>query len=259
LSNFTFTGPVSIGRKSASSFLDLNGGRLFDGRISEVIVFTDTLSSMEKQQVNSYLAVKYGLTMTQDYLSSAGSTKKDVTDGYANDIAGIGRDDCSGLHQKQSKSIESDAIVTIGKGTIATTNELNGNSITSDDSYLIWGNDDAAAATWNSANVTIPGVDLASIDRTWSLTEHLDITNTLFQIEVDNANFDLPAIPPTADGIYYLLRDDDGDFTNGGTTYEPMSFVAGDEWQTTIADPTSEFFTIAVGTTCGAMAPVLSK
>lgn len=257
----TTTGPVSIGRKSASAFLDQNGGRMFDGRISEVIVFTDTLSSLEKQKVNSYLAVKYGLTMIQNYLSSTGTLQKDINDGYANDIAGIGRDDCSGLHQKQSKSIESEAIVTIGQGTIASTNDLNANSITSDDAYLIWGNDGAPInANWVDANVTIPGVDFASIDRTWKFSENLDITNTLFQIDVDNPNFDLPAMPATADGIYYLLRDDDGDFTNGGTTYEPMSFVSGDDWQTTIADPmNNEYFTIAVGTACLAQAPTLSK
>ena len=256
----TSSGPVSIGRKSASAFLDQDGGRIFDGRISEVIVFTDTLSSLEKQHVNSYLAIKYGLTITQDYLSSAGSIKKDISDGYANDIAGIGRDNCSGLHQKQSKSVNSEAIVTIGQGTIATTNELNANSISADGTYLVWGNNGAVAnASWVDPNVTISGVDLASIDRTWKLSEHFDITNTLFQIEVDNPNFDLPAMPPAADGTYYLLRDDDGDFTNGGTTYEPMSLVAGDVWEVNIADPTNEYFTIAVGNTCGAMAPVLSK
>ena len=254
------SGPVSIGRKSASAFLDQNGGRLFDGRISEVIVFTDTLSAIEKQQVNSYLAIKYGLTITQDYLSSNGTIKKDIGDGYANNIAGIGRDDCSGLHQKQSKSIESEAIVTIGQGTIAATNELNGNTLPADEAFLFWGNNGAPANSWIDANVTIPDVDLASIDRTWKFSENLGITNALFQIEVDNPNFNLPAIPATADGIYYLLRDDDGDFTNGGTTYEPMSFISGDDWQTTIADPmNNEYFTIAVGTTCFAQAPVLSK
>ncbi len=256
----TTSGPVSIGRKSASAFLDQDGGRLFNGRISEVIVFTDTLSSLEKQKVNSYLAVKYGLTMTQNYISSTGSIKKDVSDGYANDIAGIGRDDCSGLHQKQSKSMELEAIITIGQGTIASTNELNGNSIPADGTYLMWGNDGAPAnANWVTANVSIPGVDLASIDRTWKFSEHFDITNALFQVEVDDPNFDLPAMPPTADGIYYLLRDDDGDFTNGGTTYEPMSLFAGDIWEVNIADPTNEYFTIAVGTVCLAQAPSLSK
>ncbi len=254
------SGPVSIGRKSASSFLDQDGGQLFNGRISEVIVFTDTLSSLEKQQVNSYLAVKYGLTLTQNYLSSTGSTKKDISDGYANNIAGIGRDDCSGLYQKQSKSIGSEAIVTIGQGTIAATNELNGNTIPADESYLMWGNNDAPAnANWVNANVTIPGVDFSSIDRTWKFSEHFDITNALFQVEVDDPNFDLPAMPPTANGIYYLLRDDDGDFTNGGTTYQPMSLVAGDIWETMIADPANEYFTIAVGTSCEATAPTLTK
>jgi len=259
VANSSGSGPVTIGRKSASVFLDLNGGRLFDGRISEVIVFTDTLSSVEKQKVNSYLAIKYGITTQQHYLASTGALVKDVLDGYGNNIAGIGRDDCSGLHQKQSKSVEPDAIVTIGMGTIASTNQTNSNSIPTDVSFLNWGHDDSSGTSWNSSNVAIPGVDLASIDRTWKFTEESDITNTLFQIEVDNANFDLPPMPPTADGIYYLLRDDDGDFTNGGTTYEPLSLSSGDKWETVLADPTFEFLSIAVGNVCGAMAPSLTK
>ena len=197
--------------------------------------------------------------MQQQYLASNGNLVKDYLDGHANNIAGIGRDDCSGLHQKQSKSVESDAIVTIGMGTIASTNQANSNSIPTDVSFLHWGHDGAAGTSWNTSNVAISGVDLASIDRTWKFTEEFDITNTLFQIEVDHPNFDLPPMPPTADGIYYLLRDDDGDFTNGGTTYEPLSLSSGDKWETVLADPTFEFLTIAVGTTCGAMAPSLTK
>ncbi len=253
-------GPVSIGRKSASESITNNGGRIFNGAISEVLVYNDTLSQIEKERIQSYLALKYGITLPHDYAASSGTTLKDITDGYANDIAGIGRDDCSGLHQKQSKSMELEAIITIGQGTIAATNELNGNSIPTDGTYLIWGNDGAPAnANWVNANVTIPGVDFSSIDRTWKFSEHFDITNALFQVEVDDPNFDLPAMPLTADGIYYLLRDDDGDFTNDGTTYEPMSLVAGDIWETMIADPANEYFTIAVGTTCGATAPTLTK
>ena len=197
--------------------------------------------------------------MQQHYLASNGALVKDYMDGFANNIAGIGRDDCSGLHQKQSKSVESDAIVTIGMGNIAATNEVNSNSIPTDVTFLKWGHDGASGATWNSTNVTIPGIEVARIDRTWKFTEESDITNTLFQVEVDNPNFDLPPLPSTSDGIYYLLRDDDGDFTNGGTNYEPLTLSSGDKWETVISDPTFEFLSIGVVTVCGAMAPSLTK
>jgi len=249
-------GPVSIGRKSASIFLSQD--RIFDGYISEILVFSDTLSSFEKEKINSYLAVKYGITLNQDYVSSSGAVKKDISDGFVNAIAGIGRDDCSGLHQKQSKSIESDAIITIAKGGLAATNSQNANSISSDDTFLVWGNDGAAAnTTWNSATVSIPGIDFSRIDRTWSFTESFDVTNVLFQVEVDNPNFDLPPIPPAAD--YYLLQDDDGDFTNGGTTHTLMTNSLGDKWETIIADPQNGYFTIGIVSFCQAKAPVLTK
>lgn len=47
---------------------------------------------------------------------------------YHNDVGDIGRDDSSGLEQKQSKSVNSDAILTMGLGVITTTNALNSNS-----------------------------------------------------------------------------------------------------------------------------------
>ena len=252
-------GPVSIGRKSASVYLDQNGGRLFAGRISEVLVYTDTLSSIEKQKINSYLAIKYGIALNHNYISSAESIKKDISDGYANDIAGIGIDNCSGLHQKQSKSVESDAIITVGKGTIASTNDQNPNTVGTDGTYLIWGNDDGGVTSWNASAVNIPGTDLSRIDRIWKFTEHFNVTNVMLQVEVDNSNLDLPMMPVSADGIYYLLEDDDGDFTNGGTTYTPMSLVSLDEWQALITDPMSNYFSIGVGNVCSAQAPVLSK
>lgn len=251
-------GPVSIGRKSASQYVDAD--RIFNGVISEVLVYSDTLSSFEKEQINSYLAIKYGITMNQNYYSSSSSLKKDISDGYANAIAGIGRDDCSGLHQKQSKSVSNDAIVTIGKNTIAATNSQNAGSVGSDGTYLIWGNDGVAVnTTWNNTNVDILGSNYSRIDRVWSFTETFDVTNISLQVEVDHPSFNLPAMPVSADGIYYLLQDDDGDFTNGGTTSTPMSLVSGDSWEVTIADPTSGYFSFGVNEVCAAVAPVLSK
>ena len=55
-------GPVSIGRKSASLALSAVSGQIFHGDIAEVIIYNDTLSNIQRDKINSYLAIKYGLT-----------------------------------------------------------------------------------------------------------------------------------------------------------------------------------------------------
>ncbi|MCK5319068.1 MAG: hypothetical protein KAJ55_14235, partial [Anaerolineales bacterium] len=85
-----------------------------EGNISEIIIYSDGHSATDKQKIESYLALKYGITLDQtsgqDYLASNGSTEmwnKDATGAstYDNDIAGIGRDDNSELGQVKSKSV----------------------------------------------------------------------------------------------------------------------------------------------------------
>ena len=65
-------------------------------------------------------AIKYGITLPHNYMDPGGSVVWDVTinTGYNNNITGIGRDDCNGLHQKQSKSVNAaEALVTLGNYT----------------------------------------------------------------------------------------------------------------------------------------------
>jgi len=91
------------------------------------------------------------------------------------------------------------------------------------------------------------------------LTENLDVASVALRVEVDHPNFDLPVLPPGSDGNYYLIIDDDGDFTNGGTTELQMSLISGDVWETLISDPSDSYFTFGVNSGCIASAPTLTK
>jgi hypothetical protein len=72
--------------------------------------------------------------------------------GYNYDIAGIFRDDASQHSQKQSKSINTTEVMTIGLTDILATNSANTNTFATDRSYLVWGS--------NGANMNNSGVDL---------------------------------------------------------------------------------------------------
>gem|GEM_PF-4617438 len=76
-----------------------------------------------------------------------------------------------------------------------------------------------------------------------------------------NPLYGFPALPPTSDGFYYLLIDDDGDFTNGGTSHMQMTTTLGVLAQVMIANPINSYFSFGVrsAVACSAQAPILSK
>ncbi|MEH6536612.1 MAG: choice-of-anchor D domain-containing protein [Psychroserpens sp.] len=141
----------------------------YDGRIAEVITYnsrkTDGNLTQERNRIQSYLAIKYGITLgvngtTQDYVNSDGNVIWDqsANAGYNYDITGIGRDDISELNQKQSRSVNDDydgvdpvttrteGILTIGLNDIYDTNRdhISSDPTTfNDKEYLVWGNNGA--------------------------------------------------------------------------------------------------------------------
>ncbi len=117
------------------------------GRTSEVITYDRNLTATEKLQINSYMAIKYGLTLTNasgtataSYLNSAGAVVWDSTanSGFNKNIAGIANDQESTLNQKQSKSVNAGQQVLIATTGLANTNAANGTSL-SNGQYLVWG------------------------------------------------------------------------------------------------------------------------
>ena len=97
------SGSISIGR-SAAILSNL-------ANLAEVIIFPIALSAAQKNQVESYLAIKYGITINQttptNYTISNSSIAWNATLAgiYKNDITGIGRDDTSTLNQNISQSL----------------------------------------------------------------------------------------------------------------------------------------------------------
>ena len=80
---------------------------------------------------------------------------------YANDIAGIGRDDASLLVQMQSRSMNTDSIVTVSTNTLPDSGE-----------FLLWGNDNTA--TTETAVGTPTYID-QRLARTWKVDETGDL------------------------------------------------------------------------------------
>lgn len=116
----------------------------FSGLIPEIIVYDRVLNDQERLQVESYLALKYGITLSlqgeNSYLNSDGIV---IWDGvrnhlFSNNIVGIGRDDHSLLYQKQSSSAYSPGLLVLGAGQISEENTANP-AVFLNKSFLIWG------------------------------------------------------------------------------------------------------------------------
>lgn len=201
----------------------------WDGRIGEIITLSNRATDAERSNIQSYLAIKYGITLgvngtSMNYTNSDGNIIWNIATnaGYNYDIAGIGRDDISRLNQKQSKSINTTEVMTIGLTDILATNTANTSTFATDKSYLVWGSNGM-----NMANSGVPiNVDLGPttittitevVNRKWKVVEtggDVGIT----RVNVPTAAFisGLPALGPT--DAYVMVVATNSAFSSGVET-----------------------------------------
>jgi hypothetical protein len=204
---------------------DLLGANLFSGEIAEIMVFTSVPSAIQQQQIQSYLAIKYGITLDQtdndatidegDYILEDLTTvvwDESANSAFHNGVAGIGRDDGMFLNQKQSQSKDTDAIVTLGLGQIAGNNDLNSNAISSNKSFLMWGHNGVTVNSTNTSSVALLCENELQLDRVWKVVETGLIGSV--EIAVPQATLDAALTTPTTEVIVLKVADDQNFTTN---------------------------------------------
>jgi hypothetical protein len=191
--------------------------------MGEIIAYDAALSDVDQRKVDSYLAIKYGLTLDNseggnhgDYEATDATLLWDASlaPSYQNDLISLGRDDGQALFQKQSHTL--DDSVRVYLNSLEQRNELNTGSLSNDISYLIIGSNAGAMCDNSGATTEVPlacGIR-SRLEREWKVSK----TN---MTEVFNLDFKLGPCQMTnlitANNLR-LLIDDDGDFSNGGTT-----------------------------------------
>ena len=227
----------------------------FDGQIAEVIVYNSLLSATDRQKTESYLAIKYGLTLPNNYLAfnyigtGSGTQLNPLWDvsanaAYHNNVTGIGREDINALDQRQSLSENSTATVTIYNGDVTAgfpaSNTANSNSFSADNSFLLWGDDAAGFAT-----VTTPiysGTDDNRIPQLWKVAEAGSVSTVTLQI----LSTDLPS---STSGYYlYVNNAADSDFPNDATTQKIALTTDGTYYYGTVDFTDGAIFTFGVYT-----------
>ncbi|WP_325531242.1 right-handed parallel beta-helix repeat-containing protein, partial [Chitinophaga sp.] len=195
--NSIFTGNSSafqLGWSNASSY---------NGRMGDLIVYTKALTPNEQQRVNTYMGIKYGISLNSgatNYLATDGSTIWDAAanSGYKNYITGIGRDDAEDLNQKQSRNTDSGLQLAIGLNSLSETNLDNTNAFTADKSYMVWG-DNAGSGLFKTPLTGHPVANYR-MGRVWRVQE----TGTIGKVQV--------AVPydalPNAAQTYLIISND---------------------------------------------------
>lgn len=224
----------------------------FRGVIPELILYNRVLTNAERARVESYLALKYGLTLsplgTEAYLNASGARIWDFKTNrqYSNNIAGAGRDDLSGFYQKQSESSQTPGLLVLGIGAIFPDNTKNP-ALIENNSFHIWG-DNNAALDFESKEQGQP----KRLQRRWLMAAHGQAPDLKTVLQFDPGE----AAQPAKRGEYWWLITDHsgtGQFPLGAVSYYPAREIPGKgrllfegiQWDTDRSG--SDVFTFGVG------------
>ena len=204
-----------------------------DGRIAEVILYNTLLTTTQRHLVESYLAIKYGQTLTNDYLSSSEATVYTLDGTYNFGIFGLAKDLTGDLDQRISRSVNDTSGLILSSDTDFTSANATHTDTLSDGDYLLIGHDNGSVSTTQTTDLNTI-YDKRTI-REWK------VENTSFAGAINMQFSTLPAL--AADQSYVLLGDDDGDFSSGSSalnysnnlTFSNVTFPAN-----------TSYFTIAI-------------
>lgn len=177
-----FIGTPSTSGSFGTDFpTSLFGNASIRGYAPELIVFSRMLTPDERRKVESYLAVKYGITLKGSYLDSDGNLTWDMAENqaYHHRVTAVGTDTAGSLSQPLSAtSYEESPVYAALKenGTYHDANPYNPSSASRllvmgrengnpmpDRGFTFWGDDDVALATYTSPTDSLWHV----MKRTW--------------------------------------------------------------------------------------------
>ncbi|MBB6240512.1 putative repeat protein (TIGR01451 family), partial [Pedobacter sp. AK013] len=211
-------GGVSAGTAPGTIHLGSSGAAFepMGGSIAEVIAYTATLNAADQNKVESYLAIKYGITLDQtvakNYVNSTGAVwypSASTHTAYVNNVVGIGRDDGAGLDRTISKSVNAGALLAIESPTVLNNGD-----------YLVSGDD---GANVNSRSSDAPAGYGQRLQRVWRVSKSANPATVTIRMFVG----DLPELMSNPDlANVALLKNSTSSFA-AATPVTGAAFVVG--------------------------------
>lgn len=172
-----------LGKKNGTLIFDdlFYNDKNSENLLIEMIYFPRFVSVKEKETIESYLSMKYGISLADDknYYNSKGDTlwNSKNNNHYNKRLTALGRDDAFRLYQKQSQNYLKDGL-TIGLNKIENINATNLSTI-ANNSFLVWADNGKSTLLENSN-------DTKKIKRIWKISNISDtIQNFNTQIHID--------------------------------------------------------------------------
>ena len=209
-------------------------GPSFTGDVLEIMSFSERKPDIDRKRLESYLAVKYGITLglfpvaaiglphvPGEYFDSDGNALWNAAtdNGFTYNVAGIGFDSCSLLNQKQAKSIDPNTFITIGLGDIFDTNNNNPNTFEDSGDFLMWGSTLSTLTALPDPLEVNLGPSLVTTftdvtERTWKFKEVSQNANDIPEVKISVSTAGLTSLPPlVGNDAYVMIIADDKDFT----------------------------------------------
>jgi len=159
----------------------------FHGYIPELLVYSRVLTPLERRKAETYLAVKYGVSLSNSYISSDDKLIWDYSanTAYNNRITGIMRDDASGLNQPFSTTsyeegpYYSDSYDSFQEPAyrdqstryrLLTMGQMPANEL-ADKNFVLWGDDNGVLATKDAGGIA----GIKRMTRTWKFVTNIPI------------------------------------------------------------------------------------
>ncbi|MCB9363883.1 MAG: T9SS type A sorting domain-containing protein [Flavobacteriales bacterium] len=195
----------------------------FGGQITEALSFPTQLTAAEFTRVNSYLAIKYGITLDNSGGGTAGdyyptTSPFSVWDAsfpaggaYHNDVIGLGRDDVEALLQKQSHT--ADDSLRIYLNTLQASNAANTGTFAVDESYVLIGHNQGKLCATPSSAAEKPAGIYSRLEREWKVTKTNFPGTFSLDITIDNCAAS-GTVNPADLRLLVDNVDGDGDFSD---------------------------------------------
>ncbi|PCE63528.1 DUF7507 domain-containing protein [Sediminicola luteus] len=225
-------------------FSNTSSTNSLNGRVAELLVYNSVLSTNQRQRVESYLALKYGITLnanTNNQLGSVvGNTNYDYRDSqgviiwnrnsqYRYGISGLAKDVFFGLDQRISSSIHSGSRVTMASNSDFNNDNLGGSrpGFSGSRNSLIWANDHG---NLTETTTELPSIVTSRIAREWKVQMASDgirmagISNVSLQLDIAGIS-----LTNLNDKTLKLIIDEDGngDFTDGNIRLVNVAQIVG--------------------------------
>ncbi|HEU4471296.1 MAG TPA: hypothetical protein VFR58_09445 [Flavisolibacter sp.] len=195
-----------------------------NGSIAELVVYDRPINGTERARLFSYFALKYGIPIKTNIVSSNGTVVWDATANstYNNAVFGLALDNTSGLSVTSSNSIETGSGNGVGKTGQANIVLSNPSALTTDQTFLLIGHDNASL-TQTTTNIPPVAAGSQRLARQWKVQSTGSAGSVSLAIHLNGLT--VTGTNPT-DFRLMVDLDGNGDFTTGTVFYyTPVSYA----------------------------------